>query len=41
MEKIDVASLIPRCLEGDGQAQEALVLAVQNRVLSLQKDAQA
>ena len=32
MEKIDVASLIPRCLEGDAQAQESLVLAVQNRV---------
>lgn len=32
MEKRDVASLIARCREGDAQAQEALVLAVQNRV---------
>lgn len=32
MEKTDVAGLIQRCREGDAQAQEALVLAVQNRV---------
>ena len=32
MEKNEVASLIARCREGDAQAQEALVLAVQNRV---------
>ena len=32
MEQRDVTSLIARCREGDTQAQEALVLAVQNRV---------
>lgn len=32
MENRDIASLIARCREGDAQAQEALVLAVQNRV---------
>ena len=32
MEKSEVISLIPNCLAGDAQAQEALVLAVQNRV---------
>ena len=32
MEKSEVINLIPNCLAGDAQAQEALVLAVQNRV---------
>ena len=32
MEKTDVAGLITRCREGDSQAQEALILAVQNRI---------
>lgn len=32
MEKTDIADLIARCREGDAQAQETLVLAVQNRV---------
>ena len=32
MEKTDVAGLIARCREGDSQAQEALILAVQNRI---------
>ena len=32
MEKADVIALIPRCLAGEDEAREALVLAVQNRV---------
>ena len=32
MEKEAVLRLIPRCLAGDREAKEALVLAVQNRV---------
>ena len=32
MEKTEVIALIPRCLSGDPEAQEALVLAVQDRV---------
>ena len=32
MEKNELIRLIPRCQTGDAQAQEALVLAVQNRV---------
>ena len=32
MEKTEVIALIPRCLAGDPEAQEALVLAVQDRV---------
>lgn len=32
MEKAEVLTLIPRCLAGESEAREALVLAVQNRV---------
>lgn len=32
MEKSEVMALVPRCLAGDEEAREALVLAVQNRV---------
>ena len=32
MEKADVIALIPRCLAGEDEAREALVLAVQYRV---------
>ena len=32
MEKSEVINLLPRCQAGDAEAQEALVLAVQNRV---------
>ncbi len=32
MEKDEVIALLPRCLAGDSEAREALVLAVQNRV---------
>ena len=32
MEKSEVISLIPRCQAGDPEAQEQLVLAIQDRV---------